>query len=63
MKSVFFMQSHPKRFLFVCMDEFGLFHRQKQPAVVRAVHEMGCISLTFTGAAKERQVDRRASQK
>lgn len=46
------MQSHLKRFLFVCMAEFGLFQRQKQPAVVRAVHEIGYISLTFTGTTE-----------
>lgn len=50
---LFFMQSHLKRFLFVCMDEFGLFRWQKQPAVVGAVHEIGCISLTFYQRSRE----------
>lgn len=36
--------------------------RRKKPAVFAVVHEIGCISLTFTGATGG-GVDRRASQK
>lgn len=51
MRSFFFEQSHLKRFLFVCMDGrvWPFLSRQKKPAVVAVVHEIGCISLTFTG--------------